>query len=454
MQLNRYFVRQESVPVAQLEGFGPASSRTLSRPWPIISVPALVALYVSLDISVGIGNARLPNLIGAVLGIILLLIHLNFTSKRVINCIFYIIYFYLLSCAIAFFRFDLPILAVFPPAQLLYTLIAAYGLFLDLSLWRRAELNRVSGIFVSAILFGSFLEVYTPFNQVTALFQQFHEQIAGVQEATLTQIRDLNQYGQLRPRLFCSETSYVAINFSIFLSVWMLTKHKINAFSFFVAIVAIIIALYIIRSPFCVIPLLVGGLIIFFGRNKKGGSLSNSTELMLFFVSILLLSLVWVLVGALFGSRIELAQNGVDWSITVRTYGALVAGWNVAMKNPLFGVGVGNFDAMREIVINTYAGFNVPAYVFNASYFESTLNNGIAANLAYFGFAGSIIHLTLWTKFLHALDAITPRLVIFGLILIIYFTTGSIYSPRGVWPLVLLLVATRAYFSSPRRLQI
>lgn len=431
----------------------PPRAASAPKPRALISALALLAFYTSIDISVGAGStARIPNLIGAMLGLLLLAIHYRRISPAVLRASSLLVLFFIVSCSWAVLNFDEPFSAMLPVAQFGYTLAAAYGMYLDLSLWRRSDLNRVSGIFAAGIIIGSVIEVYTPFNQITLIVQQFHERVSGVQAESLSRIRDVAQYGQIRPRLFCSETSYVAINFGIFASMWLLTLQRATVNRIMLLVAAVLIGLYVIRSPFCVLPVMVGGLQMIVGDGRKKRRAISLLELALFvIVSFALIVGVAYLSSALFSSRLELAQAGTDWSVTVRTYGAMAAGWNVAMAYPLFGVGAGNFDAMRDIVINTYIGFNVPDYVFTASYFESSVNNGIATNLAYFGVAGAIVHIMLWLGFYRRLAPRAPRLLLLGLMFLIYNAAGNIYSPKGVWPTMLLVVAAASNPVRPRK---
>jgi len=159
------------------------------------------------------------------------------------------------------------------------------------------------------------------------------------------------------------------------------------------------------------------------------------------FISVALLPIMMLATyfGAeLFAARISLAASGADWSVIVRTYGSVAVGWNAALSYPVLGVGPGNMDDLASIQRETLRSFGVPDYVLYAEYFNRTLNNGVGAILSFFGFIGGGAYFVLVAYLLKSVARNLRWGMIATLILIACVMSGAIYSPKHLWPLVLL----------------
>lgn len=419
------------------------SGAYVARPWPILSVAALIGFYVSLDVA--LGERILPNVIATPFGLLLLGLHWRRISKTVAISISAITALYLFSGLYAGILFDTGIDGVqraLPAIQFAYTVLPAYGVFLDLTLWKKRDINRMSGAFAAAILIGSILEVYTPFKAVTVAFSEFHLAMVGMNHHDWgTAYRDLMVYGQYRPKLFCSETSYVAISFGLYMTMWALTSSHSMVRTAVLVGGATAIALFVIRSPFCVLPALIWGSFSVLNVTGSRAAFGPTTLLVIcIVVPVGLLACSWALL-AMFGNRLGQAQTGADWSVIVRTYGAIFVGWRTALSYPIFGAGVGNFEGFQAIQMQTFIDFRVPEYVIRSDFLENLMNNGWGSTLAYFGFIGGALHTLMWLKLIRDLSFHINMIAGLGLLTVIFFTQGGIYTPKAVWPIFIVAAA-------------
>lgn len=413
------------------------------RPYPILSAIALAGFYVGLDVDTGLG--LLPNVIGGVFGLTLLALHLRRVNPRTMAWLGGLVALYATFAVVATVvgNSDYPILL--PSAQLVYTVISGYGLFLDLTLWSRADISSFFKRFAVFILIGAALEVYSPLRPLITMIGQVHNLAHPDRDQLAIAARDLGTYGQVRPKFFTEETSFVGIGFGLFAALWLLSAQKLSGRIVVQASIMVLLGLFVIRSPFVILPaLMIAGEAIFHSRRVKGRSQFTAVEFVLFgMATIFVFSVSGILFSQIFGTRLGRAQTGGDWSITVRTYGAVLAGWRVALEHPLFGVGPGNFEAIRATQLQTYADLHVPDYALTPRILRITLNNGLAATLAFFGLAGSVIYFYIVTRIGKSLDHRVSSAFILCAVLLTYVTAGSIYSPKGVWPIFLILAAVR-----------
>lgn len=415
-----------------------------ARPWPVLTILALAGFYVSLDIFAAGGV--IPNVVATPFGLMLLVVHLRRISPAFISALSLLVVLYAFNGLWAAIGFGRGPSMLMPAGQILYSVLTVYGVYLDLTLWKKSDLNRLFGVFAFLILLGSALEVFTPFKVVTNRALKMHQFVRSIRQDYSTAFRDLTVFGQVRPKLFTSETSLVAINFGIFGTGWLLTLRSLTARNVMILFGSILAALFVIRSPFTILPLLIGGARFIFEQERTKRRAGFTALELLIFSAVGVAALVGIsfLFTQLFGGRVGMAQRGTDWSVIARTYGAIVAGWNVAMAYPIFGAGAGNFEGFQDIMSQTYIGFHVPEWVIRAEFLQRSLNNGLGATLAYFGLLGGAIHVYLWTRILKTLAPATSVGFMLATMFIIYCTAGNIYSPKAVWPLFIIFAAVRA----------
>jgi hypothetical protein len=403
----------------------------------ILAVAALIGYYVSIDIP--IGGSLIPNVTGTPFGLALLLLHYASWSRKDFEHFAYIFGFFCLSAiwAIAIHGGGVkPILAC---GQLAYSFLGAYGLYLELRLWRRVDLSRLAMALAVLIVVGALLEVYTPFQSVARSFASAHYFSIGVTDVA----RDLNVFGRYRPRLFTQEPSLLATKLSLFIMVFFITSKKsFAAIAFVMAISAL--GLFAIRSPFTLVAAaIVGPMMLLSAQEGR----ARGQQVVISALSILLCGAALYALGvastAIFAQRLSYITSGQDWSTTVRTYGAIIAGWDVASRYPFFGVGVANFQEAREVVAATYMKFHVPDYVTHTVTLERSVNNGLATSLIYFGFFGTSAYLLLSMNLYGRLAGGAPWYLVVIVLFIVLMTAGNIYSPLVIWQILILVAALR-----------
>jgi hypothetical protein len=144
--------------------------------------------------------------------------------------------------------------------------------------------------------------------------------------------------------------------------------------------------------------------------------------------------------GTVFGTRITTFDPRLDWSVTVRTYGAVLAGWNAALAHPLFGAGVNNFEAAPEIA-RTFRALGVPSYITETDALEVSVANALGVSLIYFGFGGTLVFCWIWDGLMRTLSPAAPWTVRWAVLICVSFAYSEIYSPAFVWSVFILLAA-------------
>ena len=411
------------------------------KPWPIVTVLAIVGFYVSLD--VGMTGAIVPNVLGAPFGLILLFVHFRRITPGPSIMIGLLGLYYLFAGIMGAVLVGGGLKLVLPSAQYMYSVVTAYGVYLDLTCWSKKDVNRLFGVMSIFIVAGCYLEVYTPLKGVFNAMQWIHDFVRSDNLARANTFRDLLLYGQVRPRLFTSEASFVSTNFGIFGAIWVLTLKQVTSRDALRGGALLLAALFVIRSPFVILPVLILIADILFNRDRNRGRIVLvAAEVFLFsVVAIAAVIVVSFLFVQFFGQRVGSAQRGSDWSVIARTYGAIVAGWNVALEYPIFGAGPGNFAAIAPIQSQTYIDFHVPEYVVRGELLSKTLNNGIGAALAFFGFIGGFVYFVLSAKLWKSLGPAVSYSFIVIIMVVVSMTAGNIYSPKSVWPQFLIFGA-------------
>lgn len=272
----------------------------------------------------------------------------------------------------------------------LYTLTLALTMFHQL---RTLSLSRLSVIFggsVFFILIGSFLELTTPLRDVSQTVRMWMGE-SGTVAAGMRDIRDLSTMGGIRPNFFAAETSVLALTVSYCLVAWYLASS--SPYRTLWCAMGILAALAIIRSPGIGIALLVCAMAFIFlnpgaaRRNGKRASRRVMARTVLISAAMLV---VTALIGALFfdqikafvADRVISIVTGQDHSFLLRVAIPAVVTQKVLSSWPLFGVGVGGYHALSNMV----GGFLV--------HFGLDIQSGIAANMlaggtvpnAFFGF--------------------------------------------------------------------
>jgi hypothetical protein len=420
----------------------------------VITVLAFVfGVYGGAD--VGIEGASLPNLLGGCLGLLLLAIHVRRLPSSFLYGIAALCTLYLLSGINAVAQFELPLVSLAPTGMLLYSLLGVAGIILDLSLWKRRDIQKLGLYGAVIILAGCLIEISTPLKDATRDFANFLIGLSGhIAEWDSTGDRDLILFGAARPTLFTSETSLVAIGYTVFVSIWFLAKRSMDQMSIGLLVIMTLVALAWTRSPFPLFALAIFCLSRVVPRRDSAEKLRYSTWALALLFAVPSIYIFFTTFNSIFASRISTISSGGDWSTTMRTYGAILVGWEAALERPFFGYGPGNIDLFESTMKDVYARFGVPWVVLDADYFRTTLNNGLGASLAYFGLVGFATYILLLTYILQTISPMSRWPFLFGLIILICFFSGSIYTYRYINPLLLLAFVGGSVFRHDDRSEI
>jgi hypothetical protein len=241
--------------------------------------------------------------------------------------------------------------------SLSYALINAYALFLEMSRWDREVVGRIFGIFSVLIIVGCFFENYTDFKDVSNAFRSAVFRY-GVYD---NPYRDYAQFGMIRPKLFTSEPSYVALFFLFSATIWLALTQRRKKYLKFIAMT--MCGFFLIRSP--TVLLAVPSALLIFVYLEYGGvrNLLRSARIEgRFKLSILGISLGIGLIIAfqtILAPRIRVIMTGRDISFIGRILAPPVVTYYTLKKSPFWGAGVAGKEAIESEIMTTYMNFGM-----------------------------------------------------------------------------------------------
>jgi hypothetical protein len=402
---------------------------------PVLLVATLIGLHI--DIAAALPEGSIPNVLAAVPGLLLFASHLDKLPARFLAAVVAMTSFFFLS---AVYAIGIqgggagPFIAI---GLLLYSVAIATGVYIDLSLRSMDQTRRVAGWLVSGMLVFAILETYTPVQQFALWFGQYYSFDINID-------RDLFTFGGYRPRLLTSEPSRAAIGLATAMGVWVLCIRRWDPISLGKLGFFTLIALYVVRSPFVVLPAMLCGARLTLwasGDETRNAASMAGRFVMLLIATAGVMVLIVALLGTVFSTRIESFSAQSDWSVTVRTYGSVLAGWESSLQRPIFGTGLDNFDAGRAEIASTYRQLGVPSYVTETDLLEISINNGFAVALIFFGFVGSAIYLWIWGGLMRSLAPLAPALLRWFVLFCTWLSYSAIYSPSVLGMAFILLAA-------------
>lgn len=307
--------------------------------------------------------------------------------------------------------------------QFLYSILTGLITFWAVTRYDGRTIVRFLGIFLPFYLALIAIEVFTPFSKVIDAYM-LHA--FGGQEATQTIVnnRDIGiGFGLRRPKLFVSETSYVAI--------WFAFAMGIKAFldpsrrSFVPNLTLALAGFLLIRSPISIAGFLFVCVTILAYIMRRADF--GLRAVILGISALAGFGLLFVLLTYIFGDRLASAQTGADYSTTYRTYGSLYAALAITRESPIFGVGIGSIDYAYAAITDTYLRLGVPSKSVYAEW-RSQIQNLPSSLLTYLGWGGTII---------------------FSIAVLAYWRRVAGPLQYFFWALLALLAATFAAFYSP-----
>ena len=219
--------------------------------------------------------------------------------------------------------------------QLIYSLAAAYGLLLTLSIADPRQIARLYLWFCLTIAIGCLLETYGGLRPVSdAVRHRIYS--TGVYDAD---IRDLLLYGKIRPKFFASEPAAVTFTYTICSFVWLVTcqwRWKILGYG-------ALVALGMVAMPGPTLLLMLLLLAPYEFSMAGGGNTAAARTVGLVKFSLFLVAL---LIGAgylgstVYAERLHHMSAGDDPSFFYRVIGPALAAQYVLGHYPLAGTGL------------------------------------------------------------------------------------------------------------------
>lgn len=404
--------------------------RDLTRVLRQRSVPLLLILLLAFGVYTNLpliaSGLAIPMFSAIPIAVIIVAIFWReFISKRLVWII-------LFSILVGSFSLLSPELTTYMPqrllgwGQLLYSMILGLVVYTLTKNYSREAIGR---FFLLAGIFGLFLciiEVYSPLKDLVRSYSLLY----GSEGITDSVLRRDSAMGGYRPKLFTSETSYVAMALSYCIAIY--TWSSKGTIKYLIAVSILLFSFLIVRSPTVLgaFAPIVAVFVTEFIRSPRVRTASFWMFPIILYAGIILFIINGDQISAVINQRLEGAQSGRDYSVTYRTYGSWAAGIAVANKYPLFGAGIASYDLVKDVIISTELSFGVPRSAVEAEW-RMSLNNAPSNSLVVFGYLGSAL---LWVVALFGLKRLAGSLSLplLALITILAMSDGAIYSPRFV----------------------
>lgn len=315
-----------------------------------------------------------------------------------------------------------------------FSITAGYFAYYALMRFGRVRLHKFLTYFIPIYLFFIVLELAAPpFRSLVTSYLGLYPR-----DYNFDVIADReSRMGGYRPKLFTSETSYVAMTLLLVMIGYVWSGIKPGRYLW--AGVYIFAALALVRSPIIGLSLLVLFVNVFtdrtLGRNRQAYAIWMTFGLVVAGAALALFG------SDLIAARLEGAASGADYSTTYRTYGSLAVALAVLQKYPVFGVGVGSLMPVKEIIFKTYLKLGVPLEAVIVDW-NLSINNALASFLIYFGLLGTTIAgLMFWRLFTRDVDA--PRSPVVMALLVYSITCGAVYTPKYVIAVMVLFAVAK-----------
>jgi len=237
---------------------------------------------------------------------------------------------------------------------LVFSVLGAYGLLLELMLWPPRLIAKIFGVWSVVIIVGALLELYGGLRPVSDAFRYaFYSRFEGHEENIA---RDMILFGKARPRLFTQEPSYLASFALLSASIWLMLSEKSGRYwKYMLLIVAFLV---LIKSPIPILGALVAlGVLVFLDGEGIFRFLLRSSvrkNAMLLGIGIAFVVAALVIGETVFSARIDRVAQGNDVSTFKRVLAPLYVTREVLAVYPLTGIGVGGESAAVELYNRAY----------------------------------------------------------------------------------------------------
>jgi len=225
---------------------------------------------------------------------------------------------------------------------------------------------------------------------VKDLSEAFRQSVYSGRFLYANDVRDMVEYGTVRPKLFTQEPSHISKAFIVFGSGWyLLAPYRRRLI---ILLVCTVIVTYFLRSPFTLLGVPVA---LFLARMASGRKLSG-----VLVWSIPVAGFSAVAFTQIFAARFATIQSGQDFSFFTRYQGPYEVAVASIQQHPIFGVGIGAKEALWDEVQRVYSPFFGSMSALYKVYLDY-FNNGLANSIMFFGVIGALAFFTLvayWIK--------------------------------------------------------
>lgn len=264
------------------------------------------------------------------------------------------------------------------------------------------------------IVIGVILEsVYLPFRELSDSFRSIAYAGRFIYDAD---VRDLRDYGFVRPKLFTQEPSHVAKAFLVCGTGWYVLSSSRKRLSI-ILVLTLLLTLFL-GSP---LVLMLLPLAWFIDRIASGHSVSNVVA-----AGIPVLGMLMIFLTQFFSSRLALILSGHDNSFFARFLGPYEVAIRSLEENPVFGIGIGAKESLRELIFAVYSPYYDARWL--GENYLLILSNAFANSLTYFGIAGAALFYFLIVQWAKSFD-ITP-LVSLPVVLLFFQLDGALEGLR------------------------
>ncbi len=359
----------------------------------ILVITYLIGFYTGIHFYLPFGLV-VPYILVLVSGSILLSINIVFTRKTEVLSILY----YLTICMASMAFTKSPFLFWMERFRgyiyLCYSIALSYGLFLELQRWPAHKINALFGGASIVILIGCLLENYSGVKYLSDQFRHIVFQ-SNLYESDL---RDLLYYGQIRPKLFTNEPSYVALFLTLSLLIWLMLstfRHK-----YIIYLILSALGMYLIRSPILLLTITNASLYFLFNDYRR---YSPQKQYLALSVSVLIsLAMFFFVFVPLLSGRIQSLRKQKDDSFKLRVTLPMKVAFNTLLQYPAMGIGISGTEVIEE---STYELFKnnlsnpnrlkdvTKSKIFNPFWMHWLflgLIGGLLATLSLFGLSSSL----------------------------------------------------------------
>lgn len=332
-----------------------------------------------------------------------------------------------------------------------WSIVSAYALVLEVSRWGRADVARLMGLFVAAILLGCLLENYAGLRSVSNVFRRLVFVSARFEWVS----RDIEIVGVLRPRLFTAEPSDVAKFYALAAFGWIALSA--SRYRHAVGLLLTMAGMWLIRSPIVLLIAPLQVLLLVLGRPLAAAvaPLSRPIKVSGFAVA---LALGGALAAWLLVARVQAVLAGAEPSAVIRLAAPVLVAWQTLAASPVWGAGISGTEAIADIIVSAYSligleKFADPTITGEHMTVANLVSNAFWLHWINFGLLGGVLVLWLLAQWMVALG-VRRRLLAFLVIFGFAQTMGAVHGPYfWTYLAVILLVALHLDQFGPLRLR-